>query len=196
MWVVGSLAAARPGWDGSRFPTTTTIHLPHYYLLPPQASGGPLTVSLQHFGRVYSWLSSAGHPQRACWSRMLGVRSICSPTEKEAVRNKQTDRQVERTQIIPTAASQHCLFPCYILSIHLFKSPFPHSLTVHLTTYSCESSLLKLMSVLNGSVSFYRVSAPSFYESCLFASGCSLCVLPPTAALLTSLCDINVLGLL
>lgn len=93
---------------------------------------------------------------------MLGVRSICSPTEKEAVRNKQTDRQVERTQIIPTAASQHCLFPCSISAIHLFKSAFPHSLTVHLTTYSCESSPLKLLSVLNGCVSFHRVSAPPF----------------------------------
>lgn len=139
------------------FTSLTTTSFP-----PPQASGGPQTISLQHFGRIYSWLGSAGHPRRACWSWMLGVRSICSPTEKEAVRNKQTDRQVERTQIIPNAASQHCLFPCYILPIHLFKSAVPHSLTVHLTTYSCESSRLKLMPVLNGPVSFYRVSAPCF----------------------------------
>lgn len=86
-----------------------------------------------------------------------------------------------------------------MLSIHLFKSPFPRSLTVHLTTYSCESSLLKPVSVLNGSVSFYRLSAPPFfffYESRLLvcAGTLAVCVLPPTATPLTSLSYINVFG--
>lgn len=97
MWVVGSLAAARPGWDRSRFPTTTTIHLPHYYLLPHRASGGPLTVSLQHFSVAFipGWVlrdTRDEHVDLECWE--LGASARPRKKKLSGI-NKQTDRLKE-----------------------------------------------------------------------------------------------------
>lgn len=123
MWVVGSLATTRLGWDRSRSPPPHPIHLPHHYLLPLRRRADCIATTFRQ--RSYSWPGSAGHPRRACWSPTAGVRSICSPTEKEAVRNKQTDRQVGRTQKNPTAASQHaaCIPVTYYPFIYLNLPP-------------------------------------------------------------------------
>lgn len=95
MWVVGSLAAARPGWDRSRFPSNHHHSPPS--LLPPSPPRKP-----QEARRLYRYNISAAfipgwvlrdtrdeHVDLECWE--LGASARPRKKKLSGI-NKQTDR--------------------------------------------------------------------------------------------------------
>lgn len=133
MWVVGSLATARLCWDRSRYPPppTTTTSFP---------SGG-----VRRAHSIATAFGSAPTPGRALRGtragringidckhvdlqrRELGASARLQKKKLSGI-NKQTDRLGEHRKsslLLPA----RCLYPCYILPIHLFKSSSSHSLT-------------------------------------------------------------------
>lgn len=115
------------------FTSLTTTSLP---------SGGVLTVSLQRFGSV----PIPGRALRDTRDKHVDLRrgelgaSACLRKKKLSGINKQTDRLGERRKCFYCCLPARCLYPCYVLPIHLFKSPSPHTLTACLTTFSFERS--------------------------------------------------------
>lgn len=91
--------------------TSPPIHLPQHHLLPlrRRLAADYLCCNISAAFLFLAWALRDTRDEHVDLQRR-GVGSICSPTEKEAVRNKQTDRQVGRRQKNPTAASQHAAY--------------------------------------------------------------------------------------
>lgn len=108
--VVGSLAAARLGWDGSRSPQTHT--LPPSPPAPPFTSpnttsspsggGSPLTIFAATFRqRSYSWPGLCGTPATSMLISNAGESGASARLRKKKLSgiNKQTDRLGEDRKI-------------------------------------------------------------------------------------------------
>lgn len=145
MWVVGSLATARQGWDRSRptHPPTSTPFTSLTRTPPHPPKGGVLPASVQYFGSV----PISGRAPRDTRDEYVDLQrresgaSARLRKKKLSGINKQTDRLGEHRKESHCCLPARCLYPCYILPIHLFKSPSPHTLTACLTTFSFESPL-------------------------------------------------------